>query len=332
MKTKTNIICTLGPKSDSKTEIKKLIQSGMTVARLNFSHGTYNHHQKMITNLRQADEELDRKTKLLIDLQGPKIRVGKLNKIINVKRAQKILLLCGSEAKTQSKLVQIPVQYNKFASDIAKDNSIFIDDGLIELKVLSKTDSVIKCLVLHGGQITSNKGINAPEGKIGLTCLTKKDQADLRFALNFNPDYIAVSFVRTGQDILNIKNLTNVKIVAKIETPQAITNLDEIAMVSDLLMVARGDLGVECGITSVPKLQLQIIKTSHKYNKPAIVATQMMASMIKQSIPTRAEISDIAYSLEQGADMLMLSNETSVGNYPSQAVHIMKAMIKKYEN
>ncbi len=322
---KIKIIATLGPSSDSKSEIKRLIQAGMNIARINFSHGAHETNEKIIKNIHKAEKELGTKIDLLIDLQGPKIRLGKLEKPIRLKRGQEIIL--------STKQEKIPIQYAKLPREVKPDSQILIDDGLIELKVISTNKEEIKCKVVQGGIISSNKGLNVPNGQISLKAITKKDIADLKFSLKFKPKYIALSFVRTAKDILELKQLiqkiSNLQIVAKIETPQAIENLDEIAKVSDLLMVARGDLAVECGFEKVPVLQKKIIETAHKYGKEAIVATQMLASMQTNPIPTRAEVSDIALAIWEKADILMLSNETSVGKFPSKSIHVIKEVTKE---
>jgi len=338
---KTKIICTLGPKSDSKSELVRLIQSGMSMARLNFSHGTYEHHEKMIKNLRKAEKKLKKHITIIVDLQGPKIRIGELSKPIFLKRSQEIILTTNIIQTGESQ--KIPIQYKSLPSEIKTGDHILIDDGLIDLVVLSKTKTDIKCKVCVSGKISSHKGINAPDTNLkAIKTITEKDKKDLEFALQFHPEYVALSFVKNAKDIIDLRKFITKqlskfsqhnfpKIISKIECQQGIKNLEKIIKISDMVMVARGDLAVEVGDEKVPVLQRKIIELSRKYKKPVIVATQMLSSMIDNARPTRAEASDIARAVFEKADIVMLSNETSVGKYPFKAAHMMKLIIREAE-
>jgi len=349
---KTKIICTLGPKSDSKTEIKRLVQAGMDIGRLNFSHGNYEHHAKMIHSIRKVSKELKKEIPIIVDLQGPKIRLGKISdRGLTIKRGQ-IIVLTTHNANRKSQIIKIPIQYNSLPSEIKTGESILIDDGLIELLVLSKNKTDIKCKVIIGGKISSNKGINVPDTNLKkISTITNKDKEDLKFVLKFHPEYVALSFTKNAQDIADLKKFIEKelmltynaqqikkklpKIIAKIECQQGVNHLEEITEVADELMVARGDLAVEVGDEKVPILQQKIINLSHKYGKTAIVATQMLSSMVNNPRPTRAEVSDIATAVFENADKIMLSNESSVGKFAVKAVQIMTRTIKeveKYDN
>lgn len=346
MNKRTQIIATLGPACDDKTTLKKMIQAGMNIVRLNFSHGTYQQFEILIKNTRQAARELKVKIGILQDLQGPKIRVGKLPpEGIFVKRGQTIILtttprISGASSqknKTAPSLRSgVPVQYKKLPREVKKNHHILINDGLIELKVLSKTQTTITCKTLIGGLILSNKGINVPEADITSPAITAKDKKDLIFGLKHKVDYVALSFVKDAQDIQKLRKLihahkSKAKIVAKIERREAIENLAEIIEASDWVMVARGDLGVEMPLHQIPILQKKIIHMSNLQKKPVITATELLTSMIENPRPTRAEVSDVANAVLDHTDALMLSNETSVGKYPVKAVQNLTRIARATE-
>lgn len=318
----TKIVCTLGPSCEDSKTIEKMMLAGMNAARLNFSHGSYDQFASLIKNIRAVASKLNRPLAIIQDLQGPKIRIGDIpEEGIIVKENQKITL---SGEKTKQKGI-IPVQYVHLHKDVKKGHHILIEDGLIKLQVEKIQSSKISCKVIVGGIIKRHKGINLPHSKLSLPCLTPKDKADLKFGLSHNVDYIALSFVREAKDIQELRSLIdkknkNIKIIAKIERPEAIKNIQEIMQATDAVMVARGDLGIETEPEIVPILQKKIIHLAQQLGKPVIVATQMLQSMIENPIATRAEVSDAANAVFDGADALMLSNETAVGKYPIEAV------------
>ncbi|MFA6992441.1 MAG: pyruvate kinase [Candidatus Gracilibacteria bacterium] len=332
----TKIICTLGPATDSVSEIENLVKAGMNVARLNFSHGTYPHHLKMMKNLRLVEKKTGKRIGLLQDLQGPKIRVGEMPaEGVKLKKGQKIILttkhLTGNE-KT------IPIQYKNFIKDIKPKHSVLINDGLVELKVLkvdrSKNQAV--CVVRNSGIIKSHNGMNLPNTKTSIKSLSEKDKADLAFGLKNGIDFVALSFVRSVKDIKELRALIknsrkNVPIIAKIETPDAVKNLKPIIKEADGVMVARGDLGIEIPAEKVPIVQKRIIHLANKYGKPVITATQVLASMTENPRATRAEISDAANAVFDHTDAIMLSNETSTGKYPFRATSTLTKVINAVE-
>lgn len=337
----TKIICTLGPASDTEETIEKMVKAGMNAVRLNFSHGTYTHFEKIITNLRKVSKTLNQPIAMIQDLQGPKIRIGDLPKDgISLKRGQKITL---TTEKSDDLTGLIPVQYKNFATDVNLNDRILIDDGLIELVVIGKRKAEkekkytqIMCRVLNSGIIYSHKGINVPHGKISASSLSEKDKKDLKFGIKQKVDYIALSFVKDAKDIIELKNLikrhdARTRVMAKIERREAIENLDEIVDESDAIMVARGDLSLEIGAEKVPLVQKEIVQTCLNHGKPVIIATQMLYSMINHPRATRAEISDTATAVLEYADGLLLSNETSVGKYPVLATQTLNTVAKTIE-
>ncbi len=325
-KKKTKIICTLGPSSDSITEIENLIGAGMNVARLNFSHGNYEDHSKILKNLRAAERRAKTRIAILQDLQGPKIRIGEMPEGgLRVSRGDKVIFtkeeIIGHQAKKETTL---PVQYKNLFKDVNPKERILIDDGIIELKVLSIKKELIECQVISGGLIKRHKGINCPDSTIKTGSITEKDKKDLLFGLKNGVDYVALSFVKSKKDILELKDLIakakgNAKVIAKIERREALENLDEIVKNSDAIMIARGDLGVEIPAEQVPLAQRKIIQLCNKYAKPVITATQVLQSMVENPIATRAEISDAATAVYEHCDAIMLSNESAVGKYPTKA-------------
>ncbi len=325
---RTKIVCTLGPASESIKILTEMARVGMNVARLNFSHGDHENHGLLIRRIRQVSKKLDKPIAIVQDLHGPKIRVSGLKDSLTVQVGQEIVI--GKDFKLDIKV----------AHSICAGQQILIEDGLIELEVKSVRGSKIHCIALSPGKIRNHKGVNLPRTKLKIPILTKKDIEDLKFGLRQDVDYVALSFVRTRQDVKNLKKLINrhnpkkfsaPKIIAKIEKPEAVKNFDGILKESDAIMVARGDLGVEMPESQVPIIQKQIIDKCLKAAKPVIVATQMLDSMIKNSKPTRAEVSDVANAVIDQTDAVMLSGETAFGNYPVKVVSEMNKIIEVTE-
>ncbi len=333
---KTKIVATIGPSTASKSMLKKIIKKGVNVCRVNFSHGRHEDHKKVIEHIREINQELGLHTAILGDLQGPKIRVGEIeNNGIHLKINDKLTFTTKKCIGTKEKVY---ISYKQFPQDVYKGEIILLDDGKLQLKIESTNnkDEVI-AKVIHGGVLSSNKGVNLPKTKVSLPCLTKKDKEDLVFALKMDLAWIGLSFVRNPNDIKELKSIiskakSNAKVIAKIEKPEAIDNLDEIIEVTDAIMVARGDLGVEIPFQEVPLIQKSIVKRCMKAAKPVIIATQMMESMIDNITPTRAEVNDVANAVLDGADAVMLSGETSVGKYPVEVIEAMVNIINDVEN
>jgi pyruvate kinase len=315
--------------------IERLMRAGMDVARLNFSHGTHQDHALTITRLREASARLMKPIAILADLQGPKIRTGLL------KDKQSVQLVTGQRftITTQSIIgtsAGVSTTYKRMARDVSKGDRILLGDGLIELHVLSTTSNTVLCKVINGGLLGEHKGINLPGVKLKIPAVTPKDHEDLVFALEQGANYIAVSFVRSARDVLQAKKAIarakqDVPVIAKLEKPEAIEHLDEILHVSDGVMVARGDLGVEMSPEKVPVVQKQIIARACEARRPVITATQMLESMTQNPRPTRAEASDVANAVFDGSDALMLSAETASGAYPLEAVQMMDRIIREAE-
>lgn len=319
---KTKIVATLGPASDSAEMIEDLVKSGVNVFRLNFSHGSHEEHAGRIEKVRDVSRRLGRYVGILADLQGPKIRIGEYDGFLH--KNEEIILSCGEAANGE-----VPVQYKNLFKDVKIGDSLLLDDGLLELKVQNIINEKIYTKVITGGRLTSKKGINLPTGTISAEVVTEKDIRDAKFALSKGADFLALSFVRDAGDIEILRNIIiksenpNACIVAKIERHEAVKNFEQILAASDAIMVARGDLGIEVSQQKVPLIQKQIIKRCLAVGKPSIVATQMLDSMIRNPRSTRAETSDIANAILDGADAVMLSGETANGSYPKQAVKAM---------
>ena len=332
---RTKIVATIGPSSASKDILKEMISSGMNVCRINFSHGSYSDHAKVIESVRELNEELNTNVAVLADLQGPKIRTGEMQEGgVELEVGASILIqtidVLGSKDS-------FSINYAGLPQDVQRGESILLDDGKLLLEVES-TDGKAKivCKVIQGGVLSSKKGVNFPNTKISMPSLTQKDESDLDFAIAQDVDWIGLSFVRTAEDIVDLKQRISTqggkaRVIAKIEKPEALACIDEIVEVSDGLMVARGDLGVEIPYQNVPLAQKMLINKGIRYAKPVIVATQMMESMITQMTPTRAEVNDVANAVLDGADAVMLSGETSVGNYPVEVINAMSKIIKEME-
>jgi len=333
----TKIICTLGPASDSKKEITELALSGMNAARLNFSHGTYSHHKKIIKNVRSVSKKLKIPITIIQDLQGPKIRIGEMPKEGIVLLDKEKVSLTTEKIKGDNK--RIPIQYNDLPKEVKKGDTILLCDGIIELKVtrVQKNAGRIFCTVISGGIVKSHKGINVPTASIKAPAITEKDKKDLKFGLKNDVDYIALSFVKNAKDIHKLRkiiqqNKKQTKIISKIERHEAIDNLEEIIEASDAVMVARGDLGAEIAPEKVPLIQKRIIKLANIHAIPVITATEILQSMGFNPRATRAEISDAANAILDHTDCLMLSNETAVGKFPTKAAHTLSKTALEVEN
>ena len=330
---KTKIIATIGPSSSDINILKEMIIAGVDVVRLNFSHGEKEFHKQIIKNVRKISEELQAPICILQDLQGPKIRVGEiLNDSIELKDNEELKIV-SKNVVGDSRVISID---NDILYDIKSNERILIDDGKIELRVISSSKNEVLTKIIRGGILLPRKGINFPESNISVSSITEKDIEDLHFGLDNDVDWIALSFVRSEKDIKLLRKLIRerrkeTRIIAKIEKPQAIKNIDKIIKSSDGLMVARGDLGVEMPMESVPIYQKKIVDKCNKAYKPVIIATQMLESMVEQKTPTRAESNDVANAVLDGADAVMLSAESATGNYPIIAVKSMEKIISSVE-
>ena len=331
--TKTKIICTIGPATSSIEHIIKLARAGMNVARLNFSHGTHEEHKQYIGNIRIASKKLGCHIPIFADLSGPKLRIGNIEKEFEVVRDDMLIITTESIIGSRKK---ISISYSKLPQDVKEGDVIFIDDGYISLEVKDIIGNEVHCIVTNGGIIRSRKGVNLPGVKISTPTITEKDMKDIDFALQQDIDFFALSFVRSYHDIDALREILLQKnahnpIIAKIEKPEAIEDIDEIISHSDAVMIARGDLGVEMPTEEVPLLQKRIIEKCQNASTPVITATQMLESMVENSLPTRAEASDVANAVFDGTDAVMLSAETSIGKHPEAAVAMMKKIVFRSE-
>ncbi|MBX2962578.1 MAG: pyruvate kinase [Cyclobacteriaceae bacterium] len=330
---KTKIVATVGPASNSKDMLRALVKEGVDVFRLNFSHGNHEDHLKVINNVREINVELDTTIALLLDLQGPKIRVQEVEPDVELVAGQEFVITT-RQLKGNSEIAS--TSYQQLPKDVKAGDLILVDDGKIELKVREVRDNDVVTTVIYGGPLKSRKGINLPFTKVSAPSLTEKDLKDLEFGLQNNIDWIALSFVRKAQDIKILRGIvekhkSSSRIVAKIEKPEALSNIDEIIAATDAVMVARGDLGVEIWMEEVPMVQKMLVEKCNAASKPVIVATQMMESMIENPRPTRAETNDVANAVLDGADAVMLSAETAAGKYPLEVVRSMVRTIASVE-
>ncbi len=336
MTIRTKIVATIGPASNSPEMLHKLVAAGINVARLNFSHGNYETHSEAIRNIRSVARTLNRSVGILLDLQGPKIRVGKLEngEPVRLKRNAAFAITSTPMAGTAQ---MVSTTYQNLHSDVQPGDTILLDDGLIRLVVESKTRDTVNCKVIHGGMLNENKGINLPGVKVSAPSLTDKDIRDVNFGIKNGVDFFALSFVRRAEDLDMIKAImkrqgVNIPVIAKIEKPEAVDNLEAIMDTADGIMVARGDLGVEMQPELVPIIQKKIISAAVRKNKPVITATQMLETMSANPIPTRAEASDVANAIFDGTDAVMLSGETASGKYPVKAVQMMVKIAEQSES
>lgn len=331
---KTKIVCTLGPASDTEEKIRSLIEAGADVFRLNFSHGTHEEHARHIEIIRHLEEVTGKRFAIVQDLQGPKIRVGQIAGTMELINGETVTLTIDDVPGTGK---TIPVVYDGICKDVKVNDRILMDDGLLELKAKSVSERKIECEVVNGGPLTSHKGINLPGVNVSIPSLTEKDIQDLEFGVGKGVDFVALSFVRHVSDVLKLRDmLGELKggqgIIAKIEKPEAVDEIESIIEASDAIMVARGDLGVEVPIEEVPILQKTIIHRCNEYGKPVITATQMLDSMIREPRPTRAEATDVANAVFDGTDAVMLSGETSAGNFPVETVKTMVSIVRMAES
>ena len=334
---RTKIVATLGPASSSAQVIEEMIKAGADVCRINFSHGSYDNVLEQIKNIRETNKKLGTHTAILADLQGPKLRIGIVeNNSVELVAGKEIIITTEECTGTAARVY---ITYPQFPKDVKAGENILIDDGKLLLKVIETNGKdEVKAIVSHGGILSSKKGVNLPNTKISLPCLTTKDLKDLDFALTQQVDWIGLSFVRSASDIIELKHIIQnfnpeirTKVIAKIEKPEAINDIDNIIKETDALMVARGDLGVEVPMQQVPVIQKMLVKKCLEASKPVIIATQMMESMITNISPSRAEVNDVANSVMDGADAVMLSGETSVGNHPEKVVEAMTKIIEHVE-
>ena len=332
---KTKIVCTLGPVSENEETLRELIKNGLNVCRLNFSHGSHEEHKGRMDLVKKLREELNMPTAILLDTKGPEIRTGKFD-------APEVLLEEGQTFTITMKDVMgnkemCTVSYKGLANDVKTGDTILIDDGLVGLTVKEVNGDDIVCEVQNSGIVKNNKGVNVPGVKVNLPAITEKDRSDIEFGIEQGIDFIAASFVRKVSDVLAIReileenNATHIKIISKIENQEGVDNLDEIIAVSDGIMVARGDLGVEIPTEEIPVVQKLMIKKCNEAGKPVITATQMLDSMIRNPRPTRAEVTDVANAIYDGTDAIMLSGETAAGKYPVEAVKTMATIAKRAE-
>jgi len=332
---KTKIVCTIGPASEDVQVLKELLKSGMNVARLNFSHGTHEEHGRRIKNIKIASQEINIPVAIMLDTKGPEIRIGLLEKgHVQLVEGDKITLTTQEVLGTKEKIF---VNYPGLPRDVLPGDSLLLDDGLIALRALEINGEEIHCIVENGGELSDRKKLNLPGVQVNLPGLTDKDLADLAFGVRAGIDFIAASFIRSAADVLAIRKVledlqAQVDIISKIENQQGVNNLEEIIRVSDGIMVARGDLGVEIPAEEVPLVQKQLIEKCNLAGKPVITATQMLDSMIRNPRPTRAEASDVANAILDGSDAIMLSGETATGKYPLDAVKTMARIAQRIED
>jgi pyruvate kinase len=330
---KTKIICTIGPATRDVSTLKRMVRAGMNLARLNFSHGSYNEHEAAFNNIRAASNKLKVPVGIIQDLQGPKMRLG----IIpggerRLKQGQEVIFT--TDEKTTSD--EIFIAYPQFHKDVKEKQKFFLCDGAIKMEILQKKGKRVFCKVITGGVISSHKGVNLPETNISAPSVTEKDIEDLNFGIKLGVDYIAISFVRKYEDVLKVKEQIERKgktipVIAKIEKPEAVRNIDAIIDASDAIMVARGDMGIELPLAEVPVIQKDIISKCNLLGKPVITATQMLETMILNPFPTRAEVSDVANAVLDGTSAVMLSGETAVGKYPVKVVQTMAQTLVETE-
>ena len=332
---KTKIICTLGPSTDKGDVLRDLIANGMNVARFNFSHGSYEEHGGRLAKLKALREELGKPVAALLDTKGPEIRLKEFKNGVEMLEAGQTFTLTTREVEGTKEICS--VTYKDLPQDVQPGGTIMLDDGLIMLRIEQVTDTDIICTVLNSGKIKTKKGVNVPGVHLSMPYLSQKDREDIIFGVQNGFDFIAASFVRTAQDVYDIRNLlneydSNIRIIAKIENREGVNNIDSILSAADAVMVARGDLGVEIDFTERPGIQKDIIDRSFSFGKPIVTATQMLDSMMVNPRPTRAEISDVANAIYDGTSAIMLSGETAAGDYPVEALKTMSAIAERTEN
>ena len=332
---KTKIICTLGPSTDKDGVLRELVANGMNVARFNFSHGSYEEHKGRLDNLKAICAELGKPVAALLDTKGPEIRLKEFKNGVEMLEAGQTFTLTTREVEGTKEICSIT--YKDLPQDVHEGGTIMLDDGLIKLRITNVTDTDITCEVLNSGKIKNKKGVNVPGVHLSMPYLSQRDRDDIIFGVQQGFDFIAASFVRTAQDVYDIRNLlneydSNIRIIAKIENREGVNNIDSILAAADAVMVARGDLGVEIDFTELPGIQKSVIDRSFSFGKPIVTATQMLDSMMVNPRPTRAEISDVANAIYDGTSAIMLSGETAAGAYPVEALKTMSAIAERTEN
>lgn len=332
---RTKIVATLGPATEKPEAIRRLIEAGVDVIRLNQSHGTRSWHRQTFKAVRREAKELGRAVAIMVDLQGPKMRIGRVaDGVVQLATGSTLTLRYGADGVSDAE--NIYVRHEEIINDLSRGDRVLLDDGNIILTVKSKRGGAVRAMVTAGGAISDNKGLNLPGVDLSVPSVTEKDVDDLEWAMSVGAEYVAVSFVRTPEDITRVRSVIHaegspLQVIAKIEKPEALERIEEIAGIADGLMVARGDLGVEMDLEKVPVAQQRIIAVAHKYDLPVIVATQMLESMTGKPRPTRAEVSDVAAAIFGGTDAVMLSGETAVGRYPTESVAQMAAIAVEAE-
>ena len=331
---KTKIVCTLGPASSDVEMIKKMILSGMNVARFNFSHSTHEEHLELLKNVIEARKQIDMPVATMLDTKGPELRLGKIDGTVTLVEGETFTLLQEDVVGNKN---CASINYKELYQNVKPGDKILLNDGLVSTEVTNICDNNIECRILNSGEISSNKSINTPGVKLSLPSLTPKDKDDIIFGINNGFDFIAASFIRNANDVIAIREILNehnanhIKIIAKIENAEGVNNIDEILKLVDGVMVARGDLGVEIPMEQVPIIQKELIKKSYRAGKPVITATQMLESMIQNPHPTRAEVSDVANAVYDGTSAVMLSAESAVGKYPCECIQTMDKIATEVE-
>jgi pyruvate kinase len=331
---RTKIICTIGPSTESFSSIKKLHEAGMNVARLNMSHSDHKNAKKIIDRIKKLNQSVENPVGILLDTQGPEIRTGDTSQVVNLEPGQLVSFTIRDEVDVET--TSIRVHYDELIQSVNVGTLISLDNGLLNFKVLKKSKNELECKVLDGGKLGSKRHVNLPGIRINLPSVTEKDKRDIAFGLKEDVDFIALSFVRNASDIDDLKEVLKnkakkVKIISKIEDSEGLSNIEEICQVSDSVMVARGDLGIETDLANLPNIQRKIMSNCAKYGVRSIVATHLLESMIDNPTPTRAEVTDVANAIYEGADAVMLSGETTIGKYPTESVKFISRIAKQTE-
>ena len=331
---RTKIICTIGPSTESFSSIKKLHEAGMNVARLNMSHSDHKKAKRIIDRIKKLNQSIETPVGILLDTQGPEIRTGDTSQVVNLEPGQLVSFTIRDEVDVET--TSIRVHYDELIQSVKVGTLISLDNGLLNFKVLKKSKNELECKVLDGGKLGSKRHVNLPGIRINLPSVTEKDKRDIAFGLNEDVDFIALSFVRNATDIDDLREVLKnkakkVKIISKIEDREGLTNIEEICEVSDSVMVARGDLGIETDLANLPNIQRKIMSNCAKYGVRSIVATHLLESMIDNPTPTRAEVTDVANAIYEGADAVMLSGETTIGKYPIESVKFISRIAKQTE-
>ena len=331
---RTKIICTIGPTTETFSSIKKLHEAGMNVARLNMSHSDHKNAKKIIDRIKKLNKTIENPVGILLDTQGPEIRTGDTSQVVNLEPGQLVSFTIRDEVDVET--TSIRVHYDELIQSVNVGTLISLDNGLLNFKVLRKSKNELECKVLDGGKLGSKRHVNLPGIRINLPSVTEKDKRDIAFGLKEDVDFIALSFVRNASDIDDLKEVLKnkakkVKIISKIEDREGLSNIEEICQVSDSVMVARGDLGIETDLANLPNIQRRIMSNCAKYGVRSIVATHLLESMIDNPTPTRAEVTDVANAIYEGADAVMLSGETTIGKYPTESVKFISRIAKQTE-